>query len=89
LASDGRVELGSVAANSQVSLIATDTGYALGYESTENFQDIRLLQNALVMTVGREWQYSGAGQKRDAYDGSIIGYLSRERQWGRVKCECL
>jgi large exoprotein involved in heme utilization and adhesion len=54
LAPDGRIELGSVAGNSRVSLRATDTGYALGYESVEDFQDVRLLQNALVNAGGEK-----------------------------------
>ena len=53
-ARNGRVELGSVAGNSRVSLSATDTGYALGYEGVEDFQDIRLLQKALVSAGGEE-----------------------------------
>jgi large exoprotein involved in heme utilization and adhesion len=53
-ARNGRVELGSVAGNSRVSLTATNTGYALSYEGVEDFQDIRLLQNALVDAGGKE-----------------------------------
>jgi filamentous hemagglutinin family protein len=51
-APDGRIELGSVAGNSLVSLTPTDTGYALGYEGVENFQDIRLTREAIVNTSG-------------------------------------
>src|SRR5919202_7153791 len=53
-APNGRVELGSVAGNTQVSLTPTNSGYALGYEGVEDFQDIRLLQNALVAAGGEE-----------------------------------
>ena len=49
-APDGRIELGSVAGNSQVSLTPTLTGYTLGYEGVENFQDIRLTREAIVNT---------------------------------------
>jgi filamentous hemagglutinin family protein len=49
-APDGRIELGSVAGNSRVNLIPTSTGYTLGYEGIENFQDIRLTQRAIVVT---------------------------------------
>jgi filamentous hemagglutinin family protein len=49
-ARDGRIELGSVAGNSRMSLTPTLTGYALGYDGVENFQDIRLSQEARVIT---------------------------------------
>ena len=51
-APDGRIELGSVAGNNLVSLTPTNTGYALGYEDVEDFQDIRLKQAAVVTTSG-------------------------------------
>jgi filamentous hemagglutinin family protein len=51
-APDGRIELGSVAGNERVSLTPTLTGYALGYEGVENFQDIRLSQGANVTISG-------------------------------------
>jgi large exoprotein involved in heme utilization and adhesion len=50
LAPDGQIELGSVAGNSRVSLTPNTTGYTLGYEGVENFQDIRLTQKAFVFT---------------------------------------
>ncbi len=49
-APDGRIELGSVADNNRVSLTPTSTGYTLSYEDVENFQDIRLTQEAGVDT---------------------------------------
>ncbi|BAZ12508.1 filamentous hemagglutinin outer membrane protein [Calothrix sp. NIES-4071] len=48
----GRIELGSVADNSLVSLNPTDNGYTLGYESVQNFQDIKLSQRAVVNASG-------------------------------------
>jgi filamentous hemagglutinin family protein len=48
----GRIELGSVAPNSQVNLTFGDTGLALGYEGVQDFQDIRLSQQAVVSTGG-------------------------------------
>ncbi len=51
-APDGRIELGSVAGNSRVSLTPTNTGYAVVYGGVENFQDIRLTQEAFVSTDG-------------------------------------
>ncbi len=40
----GRIELGSVAGNSLVSLNPTEKGWALGYEGVQNFQNIQLTQ---------------------------------------------
>jgi hypothetical protein len=51
-APDGRIELGSVAGNSLVKINPTDKGYVFGYEAVENFQDIRLMQGAIVDTSG-------------------------------------
>ncbi|MBG1266137.1 two-partner secretion domain-containing protein [Nostoc sp. WHI] len=40
----GRIELGSVASNSLVSLNSTNQGWSLGYEGVHNFQNIQLMQ---------------------------------------------
>ncbi len=48
----GRIELGSVAGNALVNLNSTQEGWTLGYESTQNFQDIQLSQQALVDASG-------------------------------------
>ncbi|QLE46952.1 filamentous hemagglutinin N-terminal domain-containing protein [Nostoc sp. C057] len=40
----GRVELGSVAGNSLVSLSPTNQGWVLGYEGVQNFQNIEIIQ---------------------------------------------
>ncbi|QFS42986.1 filamentous hemagglutinin N-terminal domain-containing protein [Nostoc sphaeroides] len=42
-AASGRIELGSVAANSLVSLKPTNQGWLLGYEGVQNFQNIQLI----------------------------------------------
>ncbi|WP_375510050.1 filamentous hemagglutinin N-terminal domain-containing protein [uncultured Nostoc sp.] len=42
-AASGRIELGSVASNSLVSLKSTDQGWVLGYQGTQKFQNIQLL----------------------------------------------
>ncbi|MDZ8085419.1 MAG: filamentous hemagglutinin N-terminal domain-containing protein [Nostoc sp. DedQUE12b] len=42
-ATSGRIELGSVAANSLVSLNPTVQGWVLGYEGVQNFQNIKLM----------------------------------------------
>ncbi|MFK0732489.1 MAG: filamentous hemagglutinin, partial [Gloeotrichia echinulata HAB0833] len=43
-AASGRIELGSVAANSLVTLNPNNQGWVLGYEKVEDFQNIRLIQ---------------------------------------------
>ena len=48
----GRIELGSVGANSFVSLNPIDNGYALGYESVSTFRDIQLSGAAAVDASG-------------------------------------
>lgn len=48
----GRIELGSVAGLSEVSLTPTSKGLALGYEGIQNFQDIQLSQQASVDASG-------------------------------------
>jgi filamentous hemagglutinin family protein len=48
----GRIELGSVAGNSSVSLTLNDSGFAFGYAGVQNFQDIQLSQGAVVDTSG-------------------------------------
>ncbi|MBP5975830.1 filamentous hemagglutinin N-terminal domain-containing protein [Brasilonema sp. CT11] len=44
LAQSGRIELGSVAGNSFVSLNPTNQGWTMGYEGVQTFQNIRLTQ---------------------------------------------
>ncbi len=48
----GRIELGSVAGNEQVSFTPIDEGLSLGYEGVENFGDIQLSQTATVDASG-------------------------------------
>lgn len=48
----GRIELGSVGANSLVSLTFNDSGLALGYAGVRDFQDIQLSQGAAVDASG-------------------------------------
>ncbi len=46
-ADSGKIELGSVAGNSIVSLKSVNQGWVFGYESVEKFQNIRLIQRSL------------------------------------------
>ena len=51
-ASSGRIELGSVAPGSLVTLMPTNSGWQLGYEGVQNFQDISLTNAASVDASG-------------------------------------
>jgi large exoprotein involved in heme utilization and adhesion len=51
-APSGRVELGSVAGNSVVSLHSGGNNWSLGYEGVQNFQDIQLSKGAVVSASG-------------------------------------
>jgi filamentous hemagglutinin family protein len=57
----GRIELGSVGANSLVSLTFNDSGFALGYAGVENFQDIQLSQGAAVNASDKDASGEGGG----------------------------
>ena len=48
----GRIELGSVAGNSLVSLNPTGNDWRLGYEGVQNFQNIQLSKGAVVNASG-------------------------------------
>lgn len=48
----GRIELGSVAGNSLVSLKPVSKGWELGYEDTQHFGDIKLSRQAIVNASG-------------------------------------
>lgn len=61
-ASEGRIELGSVAENSLVSLNPTDQGWVLGYEGVQEFKNIRLIrQNVDGYSLGSIVDASGEG----------------------------
>ena len=51
-APSGRIELGSVAGNSFVSLKPSGNDWRLGYEAVQNFQDIQLSNKAVVSASG-------------------------------------
>ncbi len=48
----GRIEIGSVAGNSVISLTSTNPGWTVSYDGVENFQDINLDQDALAIDQG-------------------------------------
>ncbi|MFB2892300.1 filamentous hemagglutinin N-terminal domain-containing protein [Aerosakkonemataceae cyanobacterium BLCC-F50] len=51
-ASAGRIELGSVAGDSFLNLIAITEGFAMGYKEVLNFQDIQVSQGTSIDTTG-------------------------------------
>lgn len=59
VAPSGRIELGSVAANSFVSLNPTARGWALDYGNVRNFQDIQLSQQAIAVVEAGDMQVRG------------------------------
>ncbi|MEH2285788.1 MAG: filamentous hemagglutinin N-terminal domain-containing protein [Nostoc sp.] len=50
-ASGGRIELGSVAGNSLVSLNSTNQSWTFGYEGVQNFQNIELTQQTGILST--------------------------------------
>jgi filamentous hemagglutinin family protein len=52
IAPGGRIDIGSVAPNSLVSLNPISEGWAFGYEGVQNFQDIQVSQPAFIDTSG-------------------------------------
>lgn len=55
-APQGRIELGSVGSNSEVSIAP---GWVFGYQGVQNFGDIQLLQSAAVVANGGDIQIQG------------------------------
>lgn len=68
----GRIELGSVAGNSLVSLNETASGFALGYNGVENFQDIQLSGAASADVSGAGGEMQVQGRRVSLRDGSAI-----------------
>ncbi|TFI51904.1 S-layer family protein [Mastigocladus laminosus UU774] len=70
----GRIDIGSVAPNSFVSLTPVTEGWALGYDDAQNFQDIQISQGAFIDTSG---EGNGAMQLRGRNiviaDNSLVG----------------
>ncbi|MEH2155679.1 two-partner secretion domain-containing protein [Nostoc sp.] len=67
-AESGRIELGSVAGNSLVSLNPTNQGLLLGYESVQNFQKIQLI---LRTVDGKEIPSQVDAGNQDSDGGNI------------------
>ncbi len=74
----GRIELGSVASPSLVSLTANAQGFALGYENVQNFRDIQLSQVAYVDASGEgSGDIQVQGRRVTLTDGSTIRSFTR------------
>ncbi|MBR8828246.1 MAG: filamentous hemagglutinin N-terminal domain-containing protein [Gomphosphaeria aponina SAG 52.96 = DSM 107014] len=77
----GRIELGSVGANSFVGIILDNIeGWRLGYEGVESFNDIRLANNAIADTsydeVGTSGSISVSGRNVTLVSGSGLGAVN-------------
>ena len=72
LAEDGLVELGSIGSNSLVSLDDSSQGFALGYESTNNFGDIQLQQSFLDVSGLGGGKIQLRGRQVDLVDSGIF-----------------
>ncbi len=79
----GRIELGSVAGPSLVSLTPIDKGWSLGYEGVQNFQDIKLSQGAEVDASGSGGgDIQVQGRRVTLTDGSQIDASTRGSEPG-------
>lgn len=84
IAVGGRIELGSVAGPSLVSLTPTDASLVLGYAGVE-FQDIQLSQQAFVTTTGLDGGATQVqGRRVTLSDGSRILTTTRGSDPGRA-----
>lgn len=79
----GRIELGSVAAGSMVTIAPASLGWTLGYQNVEQFQDIRLGQAARVEASGSGGgSIQVQGRQITLTNGSQIVTLTRGSQAG-------
>jgi len=85
----GRIELGSVARNSLISISPTVKGWSLGYEGVQNFQNIQLIQgsiNGFVSEVNTSGESSGdiqvQGRRVIIADGSQVLSINQGAEYG-------
>jgi filamentous hemagglutinin family protein len=72
-ASQGRIELASIAETGNVSLIPTDNGFSLDSQENTNFKDINLTQSASIDTSGNgSGNIQLQGKNISLLDGSAI-----------------
>ena len=81
----GRIELGSVAENSTVSLTPVEQGFDFGYEGVANFQDISLSNDASVTSTGANTgDIELQGRNISLTEGSSIDLNTNEGQVGNI-----
>jgi filamentous hemagglutinin family protein len=86
-ATSGRIELGSVAGNSLVSLNPTNQGWTLGYEGVQNFQNIQLIKRisngsdipSTVDTSGERGGNIKLQGRTVELNGSLVSLISQTR----------
>jgi filamentous hemagglutinin family protein len=72
-ASQGRIELASIAEKGNLSLISTDNGFSLDSQENANFKDINLTQSASIDTSGNgSGNIQLQGKNISLLDGSVI-----------------
>ena len=79
----GRIELGSVAAGSLVTIAPANPGWELGYQGVPQFQDIRLSRAARVEVNGSGGSIQVQGRRITLTDGAQIITLTQGSQTGR------
>ncbi|MDF5709463.1 MAG: filamentous hemagglutinin N-terminal domain-containing protein [Nostoc sp. S4] len=67
-ANSGRIELGSVAANSLVSIMPNFQGWVFGYEGVQNFKDIQLIKRTNIIKGSEIPSQVDASNKINAYN---------------------
>lgn len=70
----GRIELGSVAENSYVSLTPVEKGWQFGYQGVQNFLDL-LLQQSIIDASGNGGSVQMQGRRITFSEGSQIGLI--------------
>ena len=81
----GRIQLGSVASPSLVSLTPIEQGWVLGYEGVQNFRDIQLSQGAFVDASGMGGgNIQVQGRRVTLTDGSAIGAYTLNSKLGAM-----
>ncbi|MDJ0595876.1 MAG: filamentous hemagglutinin N-terminal domain-containing protein [Pleurocapsa sp. MO_226.B13] len=81
----GRIEIGSVAENSTVSLTPIEQGFDVGYEEVANFQDVNLSFAAFVESRGANTgDIEVQGRNITLIEGSEIAINTEEGQAGNL-----
>ena len=91
--SGGRIELGSVGPNSEVTIIQNTPDYTLGYTQVKNFQNIQLTQGTFVDVSDRSPIFGGIevgsgivqvfGRQLTLTDGSLISSFTAGEKSGK------